>query len=487
MPAMSTAGNGGSPASRRSRALGFLAFGIAAVGFLIISISFWPGHMSADTLLMIDQASGTLPITDQHSPFLIWLWSLAWPLGLRPAGILTIQVAVFLLGAYLVARAAFSRIAAAVVAVAVALSPPVLGYLGTISRDAWFTALLLLCFGLLIASTRREGRAAKVALGLAALAGLLALTTRQNAAPAVAVAFAALLLLLPIVRLQRLRPWLRGAVALAAGSALALALAGLVVLGGRAAGVDQVRPQQQLYIYDLAQLSIREGRSLFPASVYPSGDVATLAATASVDSPVPLIFGPDAPIPVPLSDSQVDDLQDAWVDAVKDDPRDYLDLRIDAFGHQLAVEGPPVFVYHPGIDANDRYTIEFSTANDLAIDYLQLFADDTTLNGGLIDRPWIYLLLAIGAGILLLRSPMPLPIAGALGFTALTYQSGLFIGTMATQYRFEYPAVVVGMLVTVVAVKALVDRRRRPVAERAVSSPGAPERPAAAPTATVSG
>ena len=483
---MSTAGNGADQAARRSRALGFLAFGIAATGFLVICVCFWPGHMSADTLLMIDQASGRLAISDQHSPFLIWLWSLAWPLGLRPPGILAIQVATFLLGAYLVARAAFGRIGASIVAVAIALSPPVLGYLGTISRDAWFTALLLTCFGLLILSTRRVGRASNVALALAALAGLLALTTRQNAAPAVALAFAALLLLLPIARLRSLRPWRRGLAALVGGTALTIVLAGLVVAGGRAAGVDQVRPEQQLYIYDLAQLSIRDGRSLFPESVYPSGDVATLAATSSVDSPVPLLFGPDAPIPVPLSDAQVDDLQEAWLDEIKDEPRNYLDLRIDAFGHQLALDGPPVFVFHPGIDANARgYEIEFNRANDVATDYLGLFADEN-LNGGLIERPWIYLVLAIAAGILLLRSAMPLPLVGALGLTALTYQSLLFIGTMATQYRFEYPVVVVGMLVTVVAVKALVDRRRRG-GEAAVSPPAAPPRPAEAPTATVSG
>ena len=81
---------------------------------------------------------------------------------------------------------------------------------------------------------------------------------------------------------------------------------------------------------------------------------------------------------------------------------------------------------------------------------------------------------------------MPLPLVGALGLTALTYQSGLFIGTMATQYRFEYPVVVVGMLVTVIGVKALVDRRRRG-REPEVSRPAAPPRPAEAPTATVSG
>ena len=479
---MSTVGN----EARRQHALGFLALGIGALGFLVVTVCFWPGHMSADTLLMIDQASGVLPITDQHSPFLIWLWSLAWPLGIGPAEVFAVQVAVFLLGAYLVARAAFGRLGASIVAVCVALSPPVLGYLGTISRDTWFVGLLLLCFGLLILSTRRQGRAATLALALAALAGFLAVTTRQNAAPAVALAFAALILLLPIARLGRMRPWVRGTVALAAGSALALVLVGLVVAGGRAAGVDQVRPQQQLYIYDLAQLSIREGRSLFPESVYPSGDVATLEATASVDSPVPLIFGPDAPIPVPLSDEQVDDLEQAWTDQVTGEPLDYLDLRIDAFGHQLALEGPPVFVYHPGIDPNPSgYAIEFSRANDVAIDYLQLFADDTYLNGGLIERPWVYLLLGIAAGVFLLRSAMPLPLVGALGLTALTYQSGLFIGTMATQYRFEYPVVVVGLLVTVIAVKALVDRRRRPAPETAVSSPVAQPRPVEAPTATV--
>jgi len=450
----------------------------------LICLAFWPGHMSSDTLLMISQAAGDAPISDQHSPLLIWLWSLGWPIGLRPGAILVLQVGVFMVGAYLVARAAFSRLGSAVAASLIAISPPVLGYLGTLSRDAWFIGLLLVCFGLLIRALRVDAVQAKRSLVLCAVAAVLCLATRQNAAAAVFLVAVALAAWVLGPRLAGRRPVVRAGAALGAGLLATVLAMGALLGGARLAGVEQARPQQQLYIYDLAAISLRQERSLFPPDVY-AGDLETLAVQSSIDSPVPLIFGPDAGIPVPRPPDQVSELGEAWREAVVDHPRTYLGVRWDAWMHQLSIGAPPVFVFHPGIDSNELgYEIAIPALNEVATDYLRLFVSNEFLDGGVVFTVWVYLLLCGVAAVILLPRPGAPRIVGLLALSAWTYQAGLFFGTMATQYRFEYPVVVIGLLSTAVAVRVLVAERSPPPE---LSPADEPSPPAARPTAIASG
>src|SRR4029453_6248900 len=87
----------GSPEGRLPSTLAKIAWvAPMAAAQLIICVGFWPGHMSADTLPQIAEASGEIPVNDQHAALLVWLWSLVWPV-VTPGIVLALQVPTFLL------------------------------------------------------------------------------------------------------------------------------------------------------------------------------------------------------------------------------------------------------------------------------------------------------------------------------------------------------------------------------------------------------
>jgi hypothetical protein len=471
-------GQGGGTIWQRARDGRALPYGLMALTVAVFGVGFWPGHMSNDSIYMIDQASGAIPITDHHAPVLVWLWSLGWPIGLRPGVVMVISAAACLAGAYLLARAAFSRLGASLVAVGAALAPSVFGNLGVVSRDTWFLGFLLLTGGLLVWAQRSDGRLRAFALAGSLVAAFLCLASRQNALAVVAVLLVALVAVVLAPRLRGRRRLVRLGLPVAVGAAIGVLMIAVLAVAVRVGGIDRVHPEQYLYLYDLAGLSVRDGVSHFPDAVYASDDVAPLAQTSSLDSIIPLSFGPNAPIPMPRSAEQVDAMREAWIDEVTGDPRQYLDWRIDAFGRQIGLDAPGVFVYHPGIDPSTGYEIAVPAANDVVTGYQELFSDDVYNNGNsFLHRAWVYLLVALGAAIVLLRSPSgAVRTVGALALGAWTYQVGLFFGTMGTQWRFEFPVAAIAIISVAVAVKTLIDRRaeRDPAPERKPEGDEAP-------------
>jgi hypothetical protein len=451
--AQAAPGNGGQQApswrsERRRVAINRALAGLVLlVPVVLVCVGFWPGHMNADTLTQIDGVR-TGDITDRHAWLLSELWRVVYPLGVNAGWILTGTVITFVAGSYVVLRAALGRISAAVGAALVALLPQNFGSLGLIGRDIWFTALLVLAFGLLVRATQRTGR---VQIGLfvgALLAGILSQASRQNAITAMVVFFAAAAFVAYIrwgsgwhlpERLRNGR-WRRvGGYALC-GVLASVLVAGALAIGRPAFGVQAQHPEQWLYIYDLAEMSQREGQVLFSRSVF---------------------LPPDPPIVTPLPEADFDGLSGDWRDAVLDHPLEYLDVRWDLFMRQIAVTQPPTQIYHPVIDGSTLgYQIRFPDANQAAKDYVEAFADDT-LNGNLLHATWLYLVIALGAAVVLLRSKeVALKIVGLMAVAALLYQVGLFLGATGVGLRLEDPARIMALLAGIVASASLIRRRR---------------------------
>jgi len=168
-----------------------IAWAVLLLGALAIFLAFWPGRISIDSLGEITEAA-TAHFSNRGAPLLLALWSPFWDLGFGPGAVLLASVVTFLIGAYLVLRAAFRPLGAAVVAVAIALSPPVFGNLGAMQRDTWFIALLVLAFGLVVRAAQRPWPVRGRYLALALLAALLTPPTRQNAPAAAALACVAI-------------------------------------------------------------------------------------------------------------------------------------------------------------------------------------------------------------------------------------------------------------------------------------------------------
>ncbi len=444
------------------------------VALLVVSIGFWPGHMNADTLIQIDQASDGTPITNHYAPILVWLWSLVWPLGVRPEVLLVLQTAGFLAGTYLILRAVLRPLAASVGAALIAFWPAVFGHLGLVGRDTWFLTLLVLSFGLLALALRRPGAPARWPLVLAAATMFLCLAARQNAVTSVVIAAIAAAFIALGPRLAGSRRLARIGVPVVAGTVVTLAAIGVQAGALALSNVTPVTPSQYLYAYDLGHLGLRDGEMLLPESVYPAQDPEPIAATLTLDSMIPMVAGPNPPVPLPVSDAQVAELRQAWIDRATGDPIGYLDHRTDVWLRQIAVTRSPHQIYHPGIDGNPfGYQIEFTRANDAVTGYQELFSDEL-VDGGLLHRTWIYLLAAAVTAVVMLRRGGVAALFGAIAVAAWTYQVGLFFGAAAVQYRYEFPAVTLAIIAFVASTALLIVNRARARSGAAVEASPTP-------------
>lgn len=430
---------------------------IMLVPLALVCLPFWPGHMNADALAQIGQVRGDYPLNNHHAPLLMAVWKPFYELGMGPGWLLTVQVAGFLAGCYLVLRSVFGRLPASLIAGAITLWPSVYGVLGGLGRDTWFTALLVLTFGLVVRAAQREGRERTVWIVLAIVAAWFALAARQNAAAAIVLALAVLVgLLLPRRRV------LGG---LIGGALLTVALMATQVGAGAALSVDDVAPEQVLYVYDLGALSVRDHENHFPPDVVRDRSPEAVTTRWNPNSVVGLMWASNAAIPnTPLSGAPLEHLSQAWRREIRDEPLEYLDVRWDLLARNLGLSGPTQWVYHPVIDANAwGYRPSFPDADQAAKDYVEAFTiNGVRLDGGIVHRIWLYLLVALLAAAALLwrgRRTIPLVAVAALGLTALTHQAGLFFGTPQNGYRLELNVTVAALLAAAVAIGALARRR----------------------------
>jgi hypothetical protein len=441
---------------------------LLVVPFLLVLASFWPGHMSNDSLDSFRQARDG-GLTNQHSPLLNTIWGVAWDVfNAGPGWVLAAQVATFLLGTYLLLRSIVRPLPATLLTCALVAWPAVFGMLGYVSRDVWFTSGVLLTFGLVSLAGRREGRARWIVLAVALFVAFLTNATRQNAAPAIwpaCILMAALVL--PAWRSRRGRtapgPRRRLVAAVIAGTVVTLALMGGLMLVTAPMDVYDNAPQEQLFAYDLAGLSEQDRENLFPRSLFSDQSMAPIDARWNVDTVAPFVFPPTATFQVPLPPEQSDDLSQAWRDALLDDPLGYLEMRGALWLRQVALTRRATFIYHPAIDPNPYgFKVRFRGLNSAAKDYVEAFAVKPSLDGGVVHAVWIYLLICLVATLVLLRRSRSwaLLVLGAAAFASIAYQSGLFFGAMGTQYRWQLLVVVTGLLTVPAMVVTLRSRGR---------------------------
>jgi hypothetical protein len=451
----------------RQRAAVALLLGLPVV---VAAVGFWPGHMSADTLAQIDQVR-TGEYTNLHAPLLMWIWRQLYLLvDAGPGWALTAQLIAFVAGAFLVLRAAFRPVAAAATTAFICLLPCVFGLLGYMGRDMWFAALLILTFGLIGGAGRSTWPVRWAWIGAAAVAAWLALASRQNAVPALAIAYillAGLVLAWWAGRRETPRRLLSGrrgllVSATVVGIALTAGVIGTQYVATAAIGARDAEAEQYTLIYDLAALSRREGTNLFPPEVMRERGMRPINAYWNIDHMLGYQFGPDPPIAHPLQGDTMAELRERWLDAVREHPLEYLDVRFDLFVRQLAITRPAVWIYHPVIDPNPYgYAIRFPWANSAAKDYVETFAN-RELEGNWIYSIWAYVLLNVAAAAVLLRWSRGWGVAtvGALALAVLSYQVGLFFSTMQVQSRYEYPVIVVGLLGAAVLLRIAWERLR---------------------------
>ena len=319
----------------------FVPAGLVAI-IAVLSLGYLPGLMSSDTLDMCDQAV-TGHYHTWHSPIAAWVWG---ALNLPLEVMIVSQIAGFALAVHLMLARWLRPVVALVGTGLVAAVPTTLGWLGHIGKDQWSAVALLLAIAVLAripdTAARHRGRVLAAAFGLL----WIAVATRPSTILAAAAALAL------SGRLRSPGPAHRRPVPLrrelVQRAAVVVGFVGVTLISQalftRVVVQPSVRfPEQPTYQYDLAALSVRTGELLIPSSSLEPG--ATLEDirqhfTLHGEAVNRLLFTPDAPVRFMITDPEIHrEIRNAWLEAIRDHPLEYLRHRTAFTWALLGVSG----------------------------------------------------------------------------------------------------------------------------------------------------
>jgi len=435
----------------RSRRLGAAA--LAAVALLALSLglslSYWPGVMTWDSIRQYDQAlSGRFD--DWHPPLMNWIWRQLLPLAHGPAPMLVLQLAVYALGYGLLIGWALNRRRPrlAVALAAASLLPVAVALMATIVKDSLMAALLLAAAGLL--AWKRPQRGWLLALVAAALVAV-ACALRFNGF----LAGAPLLVALLPEPLRR-TPLRILATGLAATAVLVLPLPfANHLLKAAPSGVGL-----SLVIYDLGGITLNTGQDAFPA--LPVKD--PVAVNRICYTPVrwdpyadwgddACTIGFDALQPV-FQERRIRPTQ-LWARTILAHPVAYAEHRLQHFNlnTRFLVKGE---VDRPVHDrSEDNPWSAQVTPNPLlhTVDALAVASEATPLNW-----PAFWIALALGVAILAPRLPsrrLILPLA----LSALLYGLGYAAVSVSSELRYHLWTMIAALLAACVTAADLPEAR----------------------------
>jgi hypothetical protein len=447
-----------------------------------ISLFFWPGFIDADAIRQMAQARSGL-FNDWYSPILDWLWRQLFLLHISPGFVLWLNIAIFLLALYELLRCALSRWTAVAVTLLITAFPPVLGFLGSLQREVWFSTATLASYALVARSYKTTGRQRTVWAVLALVAVWFAIAARLNGIIAVVpVTFmAGAILLRPLAsrlpsrhasaaaspRSSR-RHWTWN-LAFFATSCLLLAI---FVLSQRFITYDAIHaqhtyPEQDLLEFDLTSLSVRTGHLYLPQSIFPTHNLKVLEDHYSPYTYLTLVTGSAPPITIAANGKIDTQLEHDWVNAILDHPGAYLRERWQIWTREIAWSGNSYEPFHDGFDPNGwGYRASFPTLDRFMLRYLSSFTSDPQLDGGPFHRVWVYLIIApvLATDLLRRRRATNLRVIGWLTWAAVVYYLSYFFLAFGVGFRFAWLLVCTTLLALCVD---LADRFHKRIESRA--------------------
>ncbi len=247
---------------RAERSSSALLLTACALGFAITLMAYFPGLMSPDSEDQLMQATSFV-FRDWHPPIMALLWSPILKLHDGPIGILMLFSALYWVAfaCMAIAVAVRSRVASWLL-VAIAASPMMINFVGTIWKDVFVTVFFLAGLAFLV---RAHYRGAPIRRRTAALLTLLfaaAALARHNSI----FSGAALTALAWLQTSASGKPPLATILRRAAAGALLYATAfALLFIGVEAiTRAEKTHPASALFVYDLIGMSIRSNEWLLP-------------------------------------------------------------------------------------------------------------------------------------------------------------------------------------------------------------------------------
>lgn len=317
-----------------------LGYGICFLAFAFIAWSFYPGIMTADSIAALAQGRANV-YGDINAPLMSWLWGRLDSILPGPALIFLIDLAIYWVATALLWKATNGKsLWLGVALVIVGSAPHILAQTVVVWKDVALGVSLFMTVALLYLARSTGSRLAVFVSPLFLFYGYAA---RLNALPAVLpIAIWTGILFLKIFELERKRA--RGLL-LGFGYFVVLSSAVWFVNFSLTGGKSDF-PFEQIYLYDLAAISVERNEAVFPESVRNDPDFAldVVRSRYNERSVADLIFpnipnpGDRPPLHLTSDGAKVDQLRTAWLDAIRHEPATYLGHRSSVFAQLIGMK-----------------------------------------------------------------------------------------------------------------------------------------------------
>ncbi|HEY6039535.1 MAG TPA: hypothetical protein VIV58_34885 [Kofleriaceae bacterium] len=404
---------------------------LVASGVLTVMYGF-PGRLDFDGAAQLGQARAN-HYEDWHPPVMARYWRVLDQLVAGPLLMLLLQTALFLWGAYGIARRRFSARTSALIAGILLLFPPVLTIMAGVWKDTQMAGFLLAGLHLMLGAGWRR-RSAGIAMFV------LAAAVRDNAVTALP----GLLLVVVAVWTPAAR-WKR--VALAAG--LTLAIFGVAVVANVA--LTDKRSYAWFHttaIYDIAgtlchaePLTDDEVRSeLAGMELRQSKELwKSLCAAYNPVNWIPLVYGDAAPLVDTAEPAERDARRAAFFRVIREHPGAYFRHRVQVMQLNLGLAGvtpmEPVPLMAGGTQAQiaalklGAQTSKFQRVIGRKLEKL-------AYTNKILFRPWVYVLLGLVLfGYAAVRRDGML---AGITTSGLLYEAGYFFAAPGAGYRYQH-------------------------------------------------
>jgi len=398
----------------------------AALAVILTVALFWPGYMSVDSLVQLEQAR--YGIRDSgHPPLLSLIWRVADKILPGPGGMLALQAALY--------WCAVAMLAPSAPWMAAGLLPPLFGMAGVVWKDVWMCVSLLAAVGCLASAWPKAGLVLLLAAsgfrhnGIAAVIPLLWPAAAALARP-------------------RRRTW----------SCFLVLSAGFIAASHwltHPPGVPDPKLWRLVMAHDLAGMSLRENRDLFPPGFLARHGL-TLESLRRIYVPYQMdptfslqfrhVFGIEADEKQRLDQSLIDadEMRRVWLTTVLRHPLLWAGRRMEIASRVLVWNREEAWSpVHVGIPAN---ALGVSWRPDWRSRWLEKNLNHLARQTPLY-QVWIYCLILLAAAILFRRHAL----IAATAWSGLLSAAVVCAVAGSTDYRYMLWTVAAALAVCLLA------------------------------------
>lgn len=363
-----------------------LFLGLCIAGFISTYNTYTPGFMSPDSIDQYGQAL-TGKYSDWHPVAMAFVWHIMLKLHNGPQLMLILQLTLFWVACFLIARSVKGFLGCIVI-VSFAFLPFFQNFLGYIIKDVQMALSWLLAIAILMQQITSGHRLTTIEKTLSLLLIIYGALLRFDALPGFLLLIG-LWVMVVCYNKNRKTKLLAGILSL-----LLLLLTNLGI--NSITHPTKLYPERKLFMHDLSGIYVATSENVFPEILYeriPNFDTAYIRLHYHPATFDMIWWNNDSVVIEPPAEKEINTaLRNAWRQAIFQYPAIYLQNRYNGFLYHLRIKNRINFlgVYHPWVD-NNKYGIVLKQTED----HIQFVEWMERNEGKIFMKPWFWLLVNI--------------------------------------------------------------------------------------------